>query len=63
MFWKGKKKEKIEGAGGPEKGIAYFGSFVATEKFCRDKVSLALGHDRVWSGREALCRDTSIVSG
>ena len=49
MFWKGKKKGKTGGAGGPKRGTAHFRSFVATEKFYRDRVSLTLGRDRVFN--------------
>ena len=48
MLWEGKKKGKTGGAGELEKATAHFGSFVMIEKFCRDMVSLALGHDKVF---------------
>ena len=48
-FGKERKRGKTGGAGGPERGTAHFGSFVATEKFCCDRVSLALSRDRVFS--------------
>ena len=43
-----KEKGKTGGAGGPERATAHFGSFVAIEKLCPNKVSLALCRNRVF---------------
>ena len=48
-FGKEKKRKEKEtgGAEGPGRATAHFGSFVAKEKFYRDRVSRALCRDRV----------------
>ena len=45
---KKKGKRKTGDVGGPKRATAYFGSSVETEKFCCNRVSLALGGDQVF---------------
>ena len=42
VLWEGKKKGKTRGAGGLNRATAHLGSSVTTEKFYRNRVSLAL---------------------